>query len=91
MAGLRKFKKKPTIIEAIQVTTETFTGPHPNPEHLVGPTYDPDRRIVHITTHEGIVVAKIGDWIIKGVEGEIYPCKDSIFKNTYDEVKDGLK
>ena len=30
--------------------------------------------------------AEVGDWIIKGVKGEFYPCKDDIFKMTYDEV-----
>ena len=36
-----------------------------------------------IKTLEGEMFADVGDWIIRGVEGEIYPCKDSIFKKTY--------
>lgn len=39
---------------------------------------------IMIPTLEGSMRAEIGDWIIKGVNGEFYPCKDSIFKKTYD-------
>ena len=39
-----------------------------------------------ITTLEGTVTAEIGDWILKGIEGELYPCKDSIFTKTYEIV-----
>lgn len=38
-----------------------------------------------ISTLEGIMKVSPGDWVIKGVEGEFYPCRDSIFKATYDE------
>lgn len=41
--------------------------------------------LVH--TREGTMRVDIGDWIIKGVEGEFYPCKPSIFAATYEEVK----
>lgn len=42
--------------------------------------------IIKIKTLEGIMTAEKGDWIIKGVKGEIYPCKDDVFKATYDFV-----
>ena len=42
---------------------------------------------LQMKTLEGYMIAKPGDWIIKGVEGELYPCKDSIFKKTYEEYK----
>ncbi len=41
---------------------------------------------VKIETLEGVMTADIGDYIIKGVSGELYPCKPDIFKKTYDEV-----
>lgn len=41
---------------------------------------------IQIPTLEGKMIAETGDWIIQGVEGEIYPCKDSIFRQTYSEV-----
>jgi hypothetical protein len=41
-----------------------------------------------IDTLEGPMRADYGDWIIKGVDDEFYPCKDYIFKQTYEEVED---
>jgi hypothetical protein len=41
-----------------------------------------------IRTCEGDMIANINDWIIKGVNGEFYPCKPDIFKKTYDIVSD---
>lgn len=41
-----------------------------------------------IQTLEGVIVASPGDWIIKGVQGEFYPCKPDIFEQTYEPVED---
>lgn len=41
---------------------------------------------IFIHTLEGTMRASVGDWIIKGVKGEFYPCKPDIFEETYDEV-----
>lgn len=43
-----------------------------------------------ISTLEGEMTAEAGDWIIQGVKGELYPCKDDIFKATYDKVSEAL-
>lgn len=43
---------------------------------------------VDIATLEGTMTAEVGDWIICGVKGELYPCKPDIFEATYDEVDD---
>lgn len=43
---------------------------------------------VRIDTLEGPMMASVGDWIIKGIEGEFYPCKDSVFRNKYEPVAD---
>ena len=78
-----KFRKKPIVIEA-----ELYDGSKESianvlrlgnsimlyPDHLV------------IKTLEGNHTATIGDWIIKGVKGEIYPCKPDIFSQTYEKV-----
>lgn len=45
---------------------------------------------IHITTLEGLMKAQPGDWIIKGVKGEFYPCKPDIFDATYEEVVEGV-
>lgn len=79
-----KFRKKPVVIEADQVTEDLFDGPHPNDRHIIGLTYDPVKKVVEIPTLEGVMTAQIGDWIIRGVKGEYYPCKPDIFKETYE-------
>jgi hypothetical protein len=45
-------------------------------------------RMIQIPTLEGSMLADVGDWIIKGVKGEFYPCKHEIFEMTYEEVKE---
>lgn len=81
-----KFRKKPVVIEAVQITDSTFDAPHPNPEHIPGVTYDPLQRCVFINTLEGCMRGNIGDWIIRGIKGELYPCKPDIFDATYEAV-----
>ncbi|MCG2963705.1 hypothetical protein KZ308_28620, partial [Escherichia coli] len=56
-----------------------FVGDEPNWSPL-SDSYD-------IETLEGTMTAQHGDWIIKGVQGEFYPCKPDIFKQTYEEAK----
>lgn len=76
-----KFRKKPVVIEAIQFTgvngldVATFCKGAPLKtfgDSLVIPTLEGDHR------------ADVGDWIIKGVNGEFYPCKPDIFDKTYE-------
>ena len=43
-----------------------------------------ERTVIH--TLEGDMVGEVGDWLIKGIEGEVYPCKDSVFQKTYEPV-----
>ena len=82
MNGPAKFRKKPIEIEAIQYGPYTvptlavvlFLGYHPQVT---------DEGII-ISTLEGDMLARRGDWIIKGVKGEFYPCKPDIFAATYD-------
>ena len=63
-----KFRKKPVVIEAVQLRDDT------------------DGKF-KITTLEGVHTANIGDWIIRGVKGEFYPCKPDIFTATYEPVE----
>jgi len=84
-----RFRKKPVIIEAIQWDGESetlaelseFTGQR----RL---RFDPERETLIIETLEGNHIATKGDWIIKGVKGECYPCKPDIFELTYELVSD---
>ena len=47
---------------------------------------EPERREIKIPTLEGDMRATVGDWIIKGVNGEFYPCKPDVFEKTYSRV-----
>ena len=89
-----KYRKKPVTIEAIQLSPETFyqicdfIGEHANyPDCGVG-GIDPADGKFKIKTLEGDLVANIGDFIIKGVKGEFYPCKPDIFMATYEELSE---
>jgi len=84
-----KAQKKPVIVEVFQLTDSWFDRTHPNPQHIVGFLTDPMTRTVTIPTLEGDHLAQIGDWIVKGVEGEYYPCKPSIFEKTYEIIDEG--
>ena len=79
------FRKKPVVIEAVQ-----FTG-HNDAEILAFcPTaYDPIEReaSIVIPTLEGDHRATPGDWIIRGIAGEFYPCKPEIFAATYEPAE----
>lgn len=89
-----KFRKKPVVIEAVQITDATFDAPHPNPDHIPGVLYDPVNRTALIQTLEGDMIGQLGDWIIRGVKGELYPCKPDIFEATYapaDEPANALE
>lgn len=82
-----KFRKKPVVIDAVQITAEWFDGPHPNDLHPVGLVIDPLRRVVEIPTLEGTMTGCEGDWIITGVKGERYPCKPDIFAACYEAAE----
>lgn len=85
-----KFRKKPVVIEAWRIPVNPeLTGSSP-PEWLIGALMntkaiaDPATGCVHIKTLEGEMVGNPGDWIIQGVKGELYPCKNDIFEATYE-------
>ena len=88
---MAKFRKKPVAIEAMQ-----FDGSRESFDAIVawsgatGWVYEPDSRYrgLVIPTLEGDMEASPGDWIIRGVKGELYPCKPDIFAATYDLVDD---
>lgn len=79
-----RYRKKPVEIDAVQFTR--YNGPD---------FIDPDITLVHppgarpflkINTLEGTMTATEGDWIITGINGERYPCRDDIFRQTYEAV-----
>ena len=88
-----KYKLKPVVIEAFQWTGDEHQGGEPewiveaiksNSVYFqhqmdVGP-------IMRISTLEGTMTAQLGDFIIQGINKEIYPCKPDIFEKTYEPV-----
>lgn len=79
------YKKKPVPVEAIQWTgnniDEIMTFMSDNP-----PYFDFWNSII-IQTLEGEMKAPIGSWIIRGIEGEYYPCRRDIFEKTYEQIE----
>lgn len=87
---MAQFRKKPVVIEAWQFEAPRFM-PQPLWLHNAitsGKIYfsGGEQPYYTIETLEGKMRASAGDWIIRGVKGEIYPCKPDIFAATYDEV-----
>ena len=94
-----KFRKKPVVIEAMRwnveamiddatdATTHAFFDWIGADAHMVECQ---DERLL-ITTLEGNIYAEPGDWIIRGVKGELYPCKPDIFEATYEPVTEAME
>jgi hypothetical protein len=88
-----KFRKKPVVIEAVKLTRRCadvcvdFIGKENVSDYNLG-EFEEDSCYINIRTLEGIMSASEGDWIIKGVKGEFYPCKPDIFKATYEAVNE---
>ncbi|MDM7529985.1 hypothetical protein [Lacticaseibacillus paracasei] len=83
-----KYRKKPVEIEAIQFADDPDTLIKINDVLGLDPVNvsyeDPDNPVLKIPTLEGVMTAQVGDYIIKGVHGEFYPCKPDIFEETYE-------
>jgi hypothetical protein len=96
---MKQFRKKPVIIEAIQWTNSpgNFTDILEWSDHKVTSAsplvWEQTEKepigpfCLEIKTLEGVMLARLNDWIIKGVNGEFYPCKPDIFEKTYDPVE----
>ena len=97
---MAKYRKKPVVIEAIQLKEgnileiESFIeGKEIKLESRMEiEKFDEYENIVRrkgrkINTLEGVMTASVGDYIIKGINGEFYPCKPDIFEKTYEIVE----
>ena len=83
---MAKYRKKPVVIEAMQWTGDNteqclnFMGSNGR--------FDTIELCIKIDTLEGTMAASLNDYIIKGVDGEFYPCKQDIFEKTYELVEE---
>ena len=93
---MAKYRKKPVIIEAVQFNGFNKKNGQVDlserPEWLINEfgkkvIFFDKRNTLTIKTLEGNMIANIGDWIIKGINGEYYPCKPNIFEQTYELVE----
>lgn len=82
-----KYRKKPIVIDAVLWDGKTVT---PELRSLYKkdryPIVDPFGNLV-LATPEGTMLGSPGDYIIRGIEGELYPCKPRIFESTYEPVE----
>jgi len=88
-----KYRKKPVEIEAFQISEQTeheikkWSGGAVFASPVLEPSDNNPRGVYwQIRTLEGVMTAIPNDWIIKGVKGELYPCKPDIFELTYEKV-----
>lgn len=95
---MRRYKKKPVVIEATQLTKDNIIAMYEWVHNVdfstvVGVAYSEiidnvkanGGLVIH--TLEGEMLARFGDYIIKGIKGEFYPCKPDVFLATYEEVE----
>lgn len=93
-----KFRKKPVVIEAFHLTEETRKSNSNWPDWMhkawqkevteegCVSAGNGSRLLIH--TKVGVMQASVGDYIIQGVSGELYPCKPDIFEKTYEPVEE---
>lgn len=82
------YRKKPVIIEAYLLTTDNIEFVEKWCKGSIkGMSLPLQERIIHIQTLEGEMTARIGDYVIRGIKGEFYPCKSDIFEATYELVE----
>lgn len=82
-----EFRKKPVVIQAVRWNGHNLSEMHDHMDVGIvkwGPSANGN--VLYIQTLEGEMRANEGDWIIKGVKGEFYPCKPDIFDATYEPV-----
>lgn len=91
------YRKKPVVIEAVQfrdndTSIADIAKLAADATCTVAVDYGCDEVVMVIETLEGVMTAREDDYIVKGVFGELYPCKPDIFAETYErvlEVADG--
>lgn len=89
---MAKYRKLPVVIDAVQWSgnvfdevTDWISAALSTGVGEVGGIFRLGDEI-HVFTIEGTMKAQPGDYILRGIKGEIYPCKPDIFKNTYEKV-----
>ena len=84
---MAKYRKNPVVIDAIEWTGD-IVSLDPLGTYQCTVSQDLGSKTLQIETLEGTHTAQVGDMIIKGVKGELYPCKLDIFELTYEKVEE---
>ena len=90
---MKKYRKKPVVVEATQLSRVDADailkeiGKNNVGVYNLG-MFEENPCFIEIKTLEGTVTANEGDWVIKGINGEFYPCKPDIFEKTYEAYSD---
>ena len=102
MSEIKRYRKKPVVIEAVQwdgtsgganTVIDWISGNEGCARYHCAPggcTGTEEGHRVAIETLEGTMSADAGDFIIRGVQGEFYPCKPDIFEKTYEKYEDSV-
>ena len=92
MNTAQNYRKKPVVIQAIKLERSNIDAAYEfaygNPISMNERTMIEGWGGMRIQTLEGVMLANFGDYIIKGVKGEVYPCKPDIFDMTYEVAQD---
>lgn len=87
----QQYRKRPVVIEAVRLSPGNYNYVAEWCGARITNTISEEKQpfgsvkvALEIRTLEGRMIANFGDWVIKGVKGEFYPCKDDIFKATYE-------
>ena len=84
-----KYRLKPVLVDAVQITAQAFDGDHPNPEHIEGVVYDPVRRCAYIKMiFDHAYRVDIGDWIVKDANGHMSAVRAGVFAEDYEAVNE---
>jgi hypothetical protein len=84
---MAKYRKKPVVIEAVQFTDSGIANALGGWDAIYQAGGDERGPFLRFKTLEGVMEARLGDWIIKGIKGEFYPCKPDIFAATYEPAE----
>lgn len=89
MNAPKRYRKRPMVIEAMQWTGDNIhqIWDWAGAQDVYGPT-EKNLNSLIISTLEGKMRCNLGDFVLKGIRGELYPCEKSIFIESYEEVED---
>jgi hypothetical protein len=88
---MAKYCKKPVVVEVVRFLNDSYETLEAIQDlglESIRVSYKDGEPVLIIETLEGEMIANVGDYIIRGIKGEFYPCKPDIFEQTYEPVDD---